>query len=296
MSDATPPPPPENPYGAGSRGTPPPPPSQPPAGTGAPGGYGGPGGYGASAPPPPPPAGPGGSGRPYSAPDAFSYGWAKFKAKPSELVIPVLVVAVVVIVLYVVLQVLLSATLLSTHACDQTILGTTVRTQCGPGLLVTLLGSALASLVVSLVVQMLGAGLIKNALNIVDGKPVSLAEIGTWATKPEVITAAAIVAVGTFIGTLLCYLPGLVVGFLLNWTMFFVVDKGMAPMDAIKASVSFVTSHLSETIVFYLLGIVAFIVGALVCGVGLLVAAPLVLIAAAFTFRQLHGEPVSPAA
>ena len=36
--------------------------------------------------------------------------------------------------------------------------------------------------------------------------------------------------------------------------MFFVVDKGMEPMDAVKASVNFATAHLGDTIVFYLLG------------------------------------------
>lgn len=289
MSEGTPPPPPsDNPYGSGAGQTPPPPPppNQPP-GTG-------PGGYGASAPPPPPPAGPGGEG-PYSAPDALSYGWARFTAKPGDLLVPVLVVIVVVIVLEIIVQVLLRATLLGTHDCNQTILGTTIQSKCGPGFFVSLIGSALAGLVVSLIVQMLGAGLIKSALNVVDGKPVSLGDIAAWATKPQVITAALIVAVATFIGTILCYLPGLVAAFLLNWTMFFVVDKGLAPMDAAKASINFATSHLAETLVFYLLGIVAFIVGAILCGVGLLVAAPVVLIGAAFTFRRLHGEPVTAA-
>ena len=90
--------------------------------------------------------------------------------------------------------------------------------------------------------------------------------------------------------------PGIIVGFLLNWAMFYVVDQDMEPMDAIKASVKFVTSHLGDTIVFYLLGIVVLFVGAMLCLVGLLVAVPVVLIAAAFTFRVLNGQQVPPAA
>ena len=207
-----------------------------------------------------------------------------------------LVVLVVIIVLEVLVQFLLRATLLSTHDCTQTILGTSIETQCGPGFFVSLIGAGLAGLVVSLFAQALGAGLIKNALNVADDKPVSMGEIGKWATNPRVITAALIVAVATFIGTILCYIPGIIVGFLLNWTMFYVVDKDMAPMDAAKASVKFAMDHLGDTIVFYLLGIVVLIVGAILCLVGLLVAAPVLLIAAAFTFRKLSGEQVSPAA
>jgi uncharacterized membrane protein len=209
--------------------------------------------------------------------------------------VPILVVLVIIIVLEVIVQIILRATLLGTHDCTTTVLGTSVQTQCGPSFIVSLLGAGLAGLVVSLIAQALGAGLIKNALNVADDKPVSLGEIGKWAGNGRVITAALIVAVATFIGTLLCYLPGIIVGFLLNWTMFYVVDQDMAPMDAAKASVKFATDHLGNTVVFYLLGIVAFVVGAVLCLVGLLVAAPVVLIGAAFTFRKLNGQQVSPA-
>ena len=54
------------------------------------------------------------------------------------------------------------------------------------------------------------------------------------------------------------------------------------------------TSHLGDTVVFYLLGSVAIIVGAILCLVGLLVAVPVLLIAAAYTFRRLNGQQVTP--
>ena len=302
MSEGTPPPPPpENPYGSPhpqGGGTPPPPPP------GQPGGYTPPpndvppptqpGGY-AAAPPPPPPLPPG-SGGAYSAPDSFSYGWNKFKAQPSALLVPVLIVVVLLIVVEIIVQILLRATILGTHDCTTTVLGTSVQTQCGPNFAVALIGAGLAGLVVNLIAQALGAGLIKNALNIADGKPASMGEVWKWATNGQVITAALIVSVAVFIGTLLCYLPGLIVAFLLNWTMFFVVDQDFKAMDAVKASVNFVTSHLGETIVFWLLGFVTLLVGALLCGVGLLVAVPVVLVAAAFTYRVLNGRQVTPAA
>ncbi len=207
-----------------------------------------------------------------------------------------LVVLVIVIVLEVIVQIILRASLLGTHDCTKTVLGTTVQTQCGPSFFVSLLGAGLAGLVISLITQALGAGLIKNALHIADGQPASMGEIGKYAGNGKVITAALIVSVATFIGTLLCYLPGIIVGFLLNWTMFYVVDQGMEPMDAVKASVKFAVDNLGNTVVFYLLGIVAFVVGAILCLVGLLVAAPVVLIGAAYTFRKLNGQQVSPVA
>jgi uncharacterized membrane protein len=63
-----------------------------------------------------------------------------------------------------------------------------------------------------------------------------------------------------------------------------------------KASYKFTTTHLSETIVFYLLTIVVGFIGAILCGVGLLAAIPVILIGQAFTFRVLNGQQVSPPA
>jgi len=80
------------------------------------------------------------------------------------------------------------------------------------------------------------------------------------------------------------------------FTMFYVVDKDMSGMDAVKASFSLTTSRLGDTVLFYVLGIVVFVIGAILCLVGLLAAVPVVLAAAAYTYRVLNNEPVSPAA
>ena len=293
MSEQPPPPPGDSgDTEGGAQPPPPPPPPGPPSPYGA--GQAPPSGAGYAPPPPGGGFAPPGE-QPYNATDAFGYGWNKFKAKPSELLVPLLVVLLVVIVVQVIVQVLLRATILATHDCTTTVQGQSVQTQCGPNLFVSLLGAALAGFVVSLVMQALGAGLIKNALNIADGRPASMDELFTWMVKPQVIGTAALVALITFVGTLLCYVPGLIAGFLLNWSMFYVVDKNLSPVDAIKASFEFTTGHLGATLVFYLLGIVAFIVGAVLCLVGLLVAVPVVLIGAAYTFRRLHDEPVTAA-
>jgi len=250
-------------------------------------------------PPPPPPiyGAPPTSGSGYSAVAALQDGWARFTKSPSTLLVPALFVLIAVIVLEVVTQVILRATLLDTHSCTKTVLGTKITdAQCGPGFLTSLFATALAGLIVSVVVQLLGAGLIKCALNAVDGLPVDSGDVFGYALRPNVVSAAVIVSVATFVGTLLCYLPGLIVGFLTMFTMFYVVDKDMPALDAVKASVSLTTSRLGDTVLFYVLGLVCIVVGAILCLVGLLAAVPVVLAAAAYTFRVLNDEPVAPAA
>lgn len=255
-------------------------------------------------PPPPPPAAPygapggyGGSGSGYSAVGAIQDGWTRFTKRPSTLLVPALFVLVAVIVLEVITQVILRTTLLDTHTCTKTVLGTELRdAQCGPGFATSLFATALAGLIVSIVVQLLGAGLIKCALNLVDGKPVDSSDVFGYALRPNVVSAAVIVSVATFVGTLLCYLPGLIVGFLTMFTMFYVVDKDLPAVEAVKASVSLTTSRLGDTVLFYVLGIICLVVGAILCLVGLLAAVPVVLAGAAYTYRVLNDEPVAPAA
>ena len=121
---------------------------------------------------------------------------------------------------------------------------------------VTLIGAGIAGFVVSVISQILGAGLMKYALNIVDGKPASLGEVFAWLAKPQVITTAVIVAAITSSARCCATCRGSSLGSCSTGAMFYVVDKDLAPMDAIKESVSFATGHFAETLVFYLLGIV----------------------------------------
>lgn len=285
MSDDTTPPQDPN-----SGATPPPPGGEVPPAAPPP-----PPAYGSTPPPPPaygaPPAGGGG----YSPVAAIQYGWAKFTKSPSTLLVPALIVLVINIVVGGGIYFLLNAILLDTHDCTQTVFGTEIESQCGPGLAMTLFVAALSSGISTFLSSVFGAGLIKCALNVVDGKDVNAGDVVSYASKPEVLTTAAILGVLGFVGTLLCYLPAVVVSFLTVFAMFYVVDKGQSGVEAIKSSVSLVTSRIGETILFYLLAAVCLVVGAILCLVGLLAAVPVVLAGAAYTFRVLNNEPVTPA-
>ena len=102
------------------------------------------------------------------------------------------------------------------------------------------------------------------------------------------------VAAATFVGTILCYLPGLVVGFFTSYSLYFVMDKGLAPIEAIKASVNLVKDNLGTTIVWYIVGGLVAGAGAIACGVGLLVTIPIFLLGTAYTYKHLTGQPVAP--
>lgn len=239
--------------------------------------------YGASAPPPPPPppAGPQDpNARPYSPPDSIGYGWNSFIANPVPLLLGVLIVGVAALVIGIVAS--LFATALFGGPVER-------------GWISDFFYNLTVSLFTSIVAQVLYGGLIKGALAQVDGRPIGVGEMWSGLKYADIAVAGILVSVMTSIGTALCVLPGLVVGYLAMFTLYFVVDRGMAPVEAIAASFRFVSSHVADTLVFYILVILVVIAGALLCGVGLLAAAPIALLASAYTFRRLHDQPVAPA-
>jgi len=279
MSDDNPTPPP-------SEGAVPPPPAPPP-----------PPSYGSPPPPPPgygaPPAASGG----YDAAESIKYGWATFTKSPGTLLVPAIVVLLSVVVVEVAIQLVLDGIFLGTHDCTKTFFGQQVDTKCGPGFGLTLLVNAIGSGIGTFVSTLLIAGLIRSALNIVDGQPaLDIGGVFSWASKPAVVQTALVLGALTFVGSLIVYVGALVVGILTAFTLYFVVDKNLAGVEAVKASASFVIGKIGDLVLFYVLSIVVVIVGFIACLVGIFVAIPVLMVAAAFTFRALHNEPVAPLA
>jgi uncharacterized membrane protein len=275
-------PPGDNPYGAGPTDG---------GGYGAPPPTGG-GGYGA----PPPTDNPyyGQPGQPggYQATEAVGYGWRKFTASPMTLLIPVIVVFVVVAVVAALLEILVYSTLLGTHSCTTTVFGQSVQAQCGPSFLLRLLVTAIITGLITIVWSFAAAGLYKGALAITDGQPFSMGQMFDGWDKGQVAIAAILIAVATAIGSFLCYIPGLIVGFLTMFTLLFIVDQHLGAVDAIKASIKLVTDNFAATLVWALLAALVWVAGLIVCCVGLLVAIPVILVGLAYTYRRLQLQPV----
>ena len=107
------------------------------------------------------------------------------------------------------------------------------------------------------------------------------------------LLAALLVGLGQAIGSLLLYLPGIVFAFFAQFTLFFVVDKGLGAIDAIKASFQLAYRNFGTAALLYLVVLVASSIGGALCGIGVLVTLPLSMLISGFVFRRLHGEGVA---
>ncbi|MBB3042904.1 hypothetical protein [Nocardioides soli] len=221
-------------------------------------------GYGAP-PPPPPPAPPQGGGG-YSAGTAWSFGWNKFTGNLGSIVIAVLVLVAVQVVVQVV----------SYFVGDSLILRWVI---------------SLAGWVLSMII---GAGLVRAALDITEGRELDPKTLLTPNKLGEVIVASLLISVATFVGLILCVIPGLLVAFFTSFTLYFLMDRQeLGAIDAIKASFEFTKNNAGNVIVWFLLCLATYIVGFLLCGVGLIAAIPVILIGTAYTYKTLNGQAVA---
>jgi hypothetical protein len=268
-----PPPPPGDPYATPATPPPQPPPPPGPAG-GAPAepGYGY--GYGQ-------PAYAGGAAaygqQPPGLGDSLTYGWEKFKAHAGAILVGLVVYAVAALVVFGITY----ATLLAAARGGD------------GGVAAGLVFGGLTTFVALVVGFLVQAGIIRAALAITRGEAPTSAHFFTTDKLGAVVVASLLVGLASAVGYALCYLPGIVVSYLTLFTLFFVIDKDMGAVDAIKASVQLTTQHAGVLIVFAIVSYLIILVAAVLCVLPLLVAFPVVVIAQAYLYRRLQDEPVA---
>ncbi len=106
------------------------------------------------------------------------------------------------------------------------------------------------------------------------------------------LVAALLIGLFTFLGTLLCIIPGLVVAAMYKFTYLFIVDKRMDFWPAMQASHAVVKRDYAGFTLFLILMALGNILGALCCIVGLLVSIPVTFAAITVAYKEIVGfEP-----
>lgn len=216
-----------------------------------------------------------GGGAP-SVGDAVNYGWAKFQQHVGPILIGEIIIFVAVIVVSVIWQMILGAIFSGTDS------------------LVAFLFVFGISQLGSFVMQyFLQAAITRGALALTYGQPPTMNTFLSTDGLPQVLIASLLLGLATAVGFILCIIPGIIVVFAGQFTVHFVLDKRLEPVEAIKASFQLVQENVGTVITFFIVGILITIAGAIACGVGLLVAYPVVFIGQTYLYRRLQGEPVA---
>jgi uncharacterized membrane protein len=285
---APPPPPPG--YGA----PPPPPPGYGPP----PSGYGQPQpGYPPSSGYPPSPGYPPAPGQAFDIGEAFRWAWNKFAKDAMPLIVATLVYGVIGIVVYGLVFVLMGGA----SAYTGNVEGGYTAYPAGLG--------AASTLVLSIVLFVFGifvqAAFLSGALDIADGRPVSIGSFFKPRNLGNVVLTGALLSVinaalnavsllPTFIFAVLSFLAIVVFAFFSLFTIAFATDRALPPIDALKASFATVQSNIGSTLLSFVVQALVVLAGAFACGVGLIVAAPVALLIQVYTYRRLAGGPIAP--
>ncbi len=272
-------PPPQPGYG-------PPPGYPPPPGYGPPAGYPGAAGYG------PPP----GSG--FNIGDAVRWAWDQFKKHVGPLVLAALIYAVIGVVVHGLVFVLLGGATANTTGVDGD-----YGASFNAGL------DAVGTLVLSIVSFVFGifvqAAFLSGALDLADGRPVTVSSFFKPRNFGNVVLAGALLSVISAVLDLLSLLPSFLFAFLASlaiavftffalFTIAFATDRALAPVDALKASISTVRTHIGETLLSFLVQGLLVVAGLCACFVGILATGPIALLVQVYTYRRLSGGPVAP--
>jgi len=157
----------------------------------------------------------------------------------------------------------------------------------GRGFLVSLIGW-FVSLLITL-------GLIRIALKIVDGEPVETADLFQRADLAlPYFVASVIVGVVVGIGLVLLVVPGIYLAVTFGFFGYNIVDKEHGIIESIEQSAAITRAQKWDLFAF---GVVLFffnLAGAIALGVGLLITVPVSMLALAYVYRKISGEPVTP--
>jgi len=95
------------------------------------------------------------------------------------------------------------------------------------------------------------------------------------------------------VGLILVIIPGIIWGIMFGFAGYFVVDKKMWPIEALKESKRITYGYKLELFWLSILSILIALLGVVCLLVGLLIAYPVVILASAHAFRQLQARSVA---
>ena len=196
---------------------------------------------------------------------ALSYGWEKFVANLSTMILIVAIFFGVQFVFNIAIQFLKPNGLIA-------------------GLFV---GGVLIAIAV-FVGLMIEAGLIRAALAVTEGRPPEASMMFSTERLVPFAIGAVIVALLSFVGFLVCCIGYVVVRLFLLFWGFYVLDpkRNDEAVDAIKNSYSLVSKNAGDVLVF---AIVVVVINIVTCGLAIGVTE----IAIGYAYKQLNGDPIA---
>ncbi len=206
--------------------------------------------------------------------EAFKYGWEKFKENIS-------IVLAGVVIYVVAIGILVGVTI-------AIVLGA-VKSGNAAGASLGFLSLALVSGIAIILGVFMQASVVRVALEIARGRPVSVASFFQFENFGKIIVTVLIIGVASGLLTVTVVGP-LAVSLFSQFALLFVIDKGLDPIEGIKASVNMVLKNLNISLLL-MLGVAVLTAATIMTfGLGVFVAVPVSLLATTYVYLRINGE------
>jgi uncharacterized membrane protein len=161
----------------------------------------------------------------------------------------------------------------------------------GPEVILTFYGVLFGVMFLTLfVAAFFTGGMHKSALKQLKGGKVELRDLFSGGnTYLPILIATILTVLLTMVGSMLCIVPGLLVGGALFFTMPLIVERRLSPVEAMKASYEHTKKNIwMFTLFAFVVGLISQ-AGAYACYVGLLATIPLMFTISAVAYRDSFG-------
>lgn len=141
---------------------------------------------------------------------------------------------------------------------------------------------------------LLGMGLMRIVLKLHDGQEATFNDlINNWQLLGKYIGVTILQTLLIYIGFFLLVVPGVIFALMFAFAGYYVLDKGMGPIEAMKASKEATKGYKLDLFgLFVILGLMN-VIGALLFGIGLFATIPTTLVAMVYVYRKLSEAGAS---
>lgn len=134
-------------------------------------------------------------------------------------------------------------------------------------------------------------GLVKIALRFCDNEKGRFADLfSQYPLFPQYLVGSILYGLIVFAGTILLIIPGIIWGIQFCFYDYFIVDKGLGPIEALKRSSAITRGVKWDLFLFFLILSGINLLGALCLLIGLFVTIPTTMVALAFVYRKLMAQ------
>lgn len=154
--------------------------------------------------------------------------------------------------------------------------------------------SILAGIVSVIFSVFVNIGLLKIVLKLLNSEKPNIKTFleVTFSQFFRYIGTAILYGICVLVGFILLIVPGIIAILRLQFAYYYVVDKGMGPVEALKASWAATKGETFNIFLYTIVVLIMNIIGALIFGLGLIVTLPITFISLGYIYRKLSGTSV----